>query len=260
MITNTFLNTMDDNSFSLSQMTHELRNPLTIIYSTLQLIEHQHPEVASYTHWDSLFDDVEFMIELLTRLSAYGHGAAPSFETIHTTPFLRHAALSFAASISSSNIEFTSHIAPELPDLMGDPTLLKEVLINLLKNAFEAIDPEHKDNISGSIHLKAFMRCGKLHITISDSGCGITPEQIDHIFNPFVSFKKGGSGIGLAIVKRIVNSHMGTLDLTSNIGCGTTFSVILPVKKYGTDKPTCETSDMSHNINPGSCNPIIRCN
>ena len=50
MITNTFLNTMDDNSFSLSQMTHELRNPLTIIYSTLQLIEHQHPEVASYTH------------------------------------------------------------------------------------------------------------------------------------------------------------------------------------------------------------------
>ena len=205
-------------------------------------------------------DDVEFMIELLTRLSAYGHGAAPSFETIHTTPFLRHAALSFAASISSSNIEFTSHIAPELPDLMGDPTLLKEVLINLLKNAFEAIDPEHKDNISGSIHLKAFMRCGKLHITISDSGCGITPEQIDHIFNPFVSFKKGGSGIGLAIVKRIVNSHMGTLDLTSNIGCGTTFSVILPVKKYGTDKPTYETSDMSHNINPGSCNPIIRCN
>lgn len=59
MITNTFLNTMDDNSFSLSQMTHELRNPLTIIYSTLQLIEQQHPEVASYTHWDSLFDDVD---------------------------------------------------------------------------------------------------------------------------------------------------------------------------------------------------------
>lgn len=146
--------------------------------------------MASYTHWDSLFDDVEFMIELLTRLSAYGHGAAPSFETIHTTPFLQHAALSFAASISSSDIEFTSYIAPELPDLVGDPTLLKEVLINLLKNASEAIDPEHKGDITGSIHLKAFMRCGKLHITISDSGCGIAPEQIDRIFDPFCQFQK----------------------------------------------------------------------
>lgn len=260
MITNTFLNTLDDNSFSLSQLTHELRNPLTIIYSTLQLIEQQHPETASYAHWDSLFDDIEFMIELLARLSAYGHGGAPSFQTIHTTPFLQHAALSFASSIASSDIEFTSYIAPELPDLDGDPTLLKEVLINLLKNASEAIDPEHNGNISGSIHLKAFMRCGKLHITVSDSGCGITPEQLEHIFDPFVSFKKGGTGIGLAIVKRIVHSHIGTLDLTSNAGCGTTFSITLPVKKDSTDKSTYKTSDMSHNINTGACEPIIGCN
>lgn len=231
MITNTFLNTIDNNSFSLSQMTHELRNPLTLIYSTLQLIEQQHPEVTSYKHWDSLFNDIEFMIELLRRLSSYGHGSTPSFETIHTTPFLQHTVLSFAASLPS-DIEFTSYIAPELPNINGDPTMLKEVFINLLKNASEAITSDPTGNTSGSIHLKAFMRFGQLHITVTDSGCGITPEQQIRIFDPFVSFKKGGSGIGLPIVKRIIDSHMGTLDLTSNPGYGTTFSVILPVEEH----------------------------
>lgn len=237
MTTNSILNTDENQSFSLSQITHELRNPLTLIYSTLQLIEHQHPEVKSYSQWDSLFYDVEFMVELLSGLSSYSHGASPSLMTIHTSAFLKHAALTFASSLSASAISFTSHIDPGLPDISGDSTLLKEVLFNLLKNSVDAVDPNHSNTVSGTIAMDAFMHYGSLIITVADSGCGILPEQLPHIFEPFVTFKRDGSGIGLPLVQRIVKSHKGTLDFDSTPGAGTTFRITLPIKKYGTEKP-----------------------
>lgn len=236
MTTNSILNAPENHSFSLSQITHELRNPLTLIYSTLQLIEHQHPEVKSYSQWDSLFYDVEFMVDLLAGLSSYSHGDSPSFMTIHTSAFLKHAALTFASSLSSSAIHFTSHIDPGLPDINGDSTLLKEVLFNLLKNSVDAVDPEHSNSTEGDIEMDAFMHYGKLIITIADSGCGISSEQLPYIFEPFVTFKKDGSGIGLPLVQRIVKSHEGSLDFVSTPGSGTTFRITLPIKKYGTDK------------------------
>lgn len=236
MAANSTQNSIENNSFSLSQITHELRNPLTLIYSTLQLIEHQHPEVKSYSQWDSLFYDVEFMVEILSGLSSYSHGDSPSLITIHTSAFLKHAALTFASSLSASAIEFTSHIDPGLPDIIGDSTLLKEVLFNLLKNSVDAVDPNHSNTTKGTIEMDAFMHYGNLIITVADSGCGISAEQLPHIFEPFVTFKKDGSGIGLPLVQRIVKSHEGTLDLVSTPGSGTTFRITLPIKKYGTEK------------------------
>lgn len=257
MITNTASSTLDTEHFTLSKITHELRNPLTMIYSTLQLIENQHPDVKTYKHWDNLFYDVEFMIDFLAELSLYNHGDEPVKSSVSMVTFLRKIALSFAASVSDSGIEFTSHIDPDLPCVLGDRTQLKEVLFNLLRNSVDAIDPDHRKNVPGMIELDSFVQNNKLIITVSDSGCGITPQEQENIFKPFVTYKKNGTGIGLPLAQKIILAHGGTLNLTSEPGKGTTFQIALPVEQNSSQKSADQPSDMRKNVNTAACNSHI---
>lgn len=215
---------------TISAITHEIRNPLTLIYSSLQLVESEHPEVQNFRHWNAIHQDVLYMMQLLTDLSGYNNGLTLHKKTLNTSAFIKQLVLSFAASFETSDIEFTSCIAPELPSVQADASKLKEVLLNLLKNAFEAC---HSDN-NGSVRLKADTTTPTarndiyLRIQIQDNGCGIPPEQIDEIFIPFVTFKTGGTGLGLPLSKRIVEAHDGTLTVTSEAETGTTFTILIP--------------------------------
>lgn len=228
---------LDAHRETVSMITHEIRNPLTLVCSTLQLIESAHPEVHTFKHWESLHEDLEYMTQLLAELSAYNNGTALRSAPLDTTSFLRKTALSFAASTASSAIEFTSHIPSDLPPVQGDALKLREVVLNLLKNALEAFAP----GVSGSIYLVAdttaddadktsgSLDATYLRIQIRDTGCGIPPEQIEQIFQPFVTYKPGGTGLGLPLSKRIVEAHGGTLQVQSFPGEGTVFTVLLPV-------------------------------
>ena len=207
----------------ISSISHEIRNPLTLVYSTLQLIESQHPEVSSFRYWDSLRSDIEYMKVLLEELSAFNNGESLTIQEFDFYKFMQQISLSFAASCMDSNIEFTSFIDPALSFVSADPVRLREVLLNLLKNAKEAIDSD------GTIQLHTFRMDYSILITIADSGCGISPDNLDNIFTPFVTHKSGGTGLGLAISKRIIESHNGTISVESSLGKGTTFSITLPL-------------------------------
>ncbi len=222
---------------TISAITHEIRNPLTLIYSSLQLVESEHPEVQNFRHWNAIHQDVLYMMQLLTDLSGYNNGLTLHKKTLNTSAFIKQLVLSFAASFETSDIEFTSCITPELPSVQADASKLKEVLLNLLKNAFEAC---HSDN-NGSVRLKADTTTPTarndiyLRIQIQDNGCGIPPEQIDEIFIPFVTFKTGGTGLGLSLSKRIVEAHDGTLTVTSEAETGTTFTILIPACSASSD-------------------------
>lgn len=222
---------LDSHKESVSMITHEIRNPLTFIYSTLQLIESSHPEVHTFQHWDALHQDIEYVIQLLAELSAYNNGSFLHPATMDVGSFLKHIALSFAASIADSSIEFTSYITPELPCIQGDATKLKEVLLNLLKNAFEAFTP----GTAGSIRLEADISVCEstasqnIRIKIQDTGCGISPEHLEDIFQPFITYKSGGTGLGLPLSKRIIEAHGGTLLVDSVLKSGTSCTILLPV-------------------------------
>ena len=222
---------LDSHKESVSMITHEIRNPLTMVYSTLQLIESTHPEVHTFKHWNSLHEDVLYMIQLLAELSVYNNSSVLHLKSLDTESFLKQIVLSYAASIADSSIEFTSYIAPDLPYIQGDATKLKEVTLNLLKNAFESFP----SNIPGTIRLEADSIKSKaddsrhLRIRIQDTGCGIPPEHLDTIFEPFITYKSGGTGLGLALSKRIIEAHNGSLQVSSTIGIGTTFTILLPI-------------------------------
>ena len=115
----------------ISTISHEIRNPLTLVYSTLQLIESQHPEVLEFAHWSELHQDIEYMKLLLEDLSSYNNGERLDLAPLSTGSFFRRIALSFASSIIDTDIEFTSYIPEDLPVLSADSVKLRQALLNL---------------------------------------------------------------------------------------------------------------------------------
>lgn len=213
----------NDIEYLLSKFAHELRNPLTSVYSTIQLIEMKHPEVQEFKYWSTLSADLEYMNALINELSNLSKSERLKVSEFHSKAMLEQIVLSFAASIAHSDVEFTSKLTPSLPIMKGDEIKLKEVFRNLLRNAYEASLPNHK------IYLEATATDSELVVTISDTGCGIPEEHLPTLFQPFVTHKKEGTGLGLTICDHVVKAHQGTIRVLSTLGKGTTFTVTLPL-------------------------------
>ena len=221
---------LESHRMEVSTISHEIRNPLTLVYSTLQLIEAQHPEVRSIRHWDSMRQDIEYMNQLLEELSSYNNGEKLTLTSSDTTVFLRTLVLSFASSLMDTEIEFTSRIAPNLPALLIDSVKIRQTLLNLLRNAQDAVSSP-RDSYHPSIRLDAEYKNHAVTISITDNGVGIDAGELTSIFDPFVTHKKGGTGLGLAIAKRIVSAHGGSIHAESTPGEGSSFMIILPVQQ-----------------------------
>ena len=201
---------------------HEIRNPLTALYSTLQLMEAKHPELKEIEYWPALRYNTEDMIELLQSFSNLTRAEFLISEEFNINILIRRTSLAFAASIADSKVEYTSKINISNPKITGDKIKIQEVFSNLLKNAYEA------SSETGHIFLHAFEEDEKIVITIEDDGCGIEESQLPTIFEPFVTYKKNGTGLGLAICRQIILAHNGTISVSSELGVGTTFRVELP--------------------------------
>ncbi|HEX2270313.1 MAG TPA: ATP-binding protein [Pyrinomonadaceae bacterium] len=114
-----------------------------------------------------------------------------------------------------------------LPPVMGDRESLRSVFTNLVINAVEAIDGE-----GGSVSIRlSNAEPNSVKVEITDSGCGISAQDISKVFEPYFSTKETGTGLGLAIVKKAVDDHGGTISVASKEGSGTTFTIILPAKE-----------------------------
>ena len=157
---------------SVASISHEIRNPLTLVYSTVQLLESRHPEIASDRYWISLREDVEYMQQLLADLSSLNHSRTLSLSEFSFRSFMEQIVLSFAASCADSPVEFTSRLAPDLPVIQGDRIKLREVFLNLLRNARESIKG------TGAIRLDASCTSTEIIVTIEDTGCGIPEEHL----------------------------------------------------------------------------------
>ncbi len=224
---------LDTHKMTLSAISHEIRNPLTLVYSTLQLIELQHPDITSIRHWDHLKQDVEYMNALLSELSAYNNSERLRIDTIDSSDYFRRISLSFAASIVDTPIEFSSQIPSNLPPLQADSLKLREVLFNLLANAKDAVlsSLESKISLAPQITFAVCQKQEHLEFSIRDNGCGISQEELSHIFEPFVTYKPQGTGLGLSIANRIVHAHKGTISVTSAPDVGTCFLLTFPIKQ-----------------------------
>lgn len=226
---------LESHKMEISTISHEIRNPLTLVYSMLQMIETAHPEVSTFNHWSDMRQNIEYMNQLLEELSSYNNGERLNMTPIETNSFLKKLVLSFAASLIDTDIIFTSKISPQLPKINGDSVKLRQLLLNLLRNAKDAVNTKNTEEFSGSctppeITLEACNSDDILTIQIKDNGCGIEPEHLEHIFEPFITHKKDGTGLGLAISHRIAKAHNGNLTVSSVPNISTVFTLTLPIQ------------------------------
>ena len=231
----------------ISKISHELRNPLTIIYSTLQLIESRHPEARTFDHWHELMQDVEFMSVLLDDLSRFNHAGALNFSTFSFRPFWEYISLSFAASVADTKLEYFSKIDSSINQITGDKTKLQEVFLNLLRNAADAASPD------GTISMTAEQSKDSIIIQVQDNGCGISKEHLSSIFEPFTTYNKNGTGLGLSISESIIQAHGGTIEVDSAPQKGSTFRITLPTKQCCNENSCQQSSHMGQVVNAPAC-------
>lgn len=216
---------LENHHTAISTIAHEIRNPLTLVSSSLQVMQIQHPEVKEFLHWKQTLDDVEFMRQLLEELSTFNNGNTLHYSVFSIEKLLKNIAVSFAISLEERNgsVKLTSSIPSTLGDMTGDKIKLEEVFFNLLNNARDAVGTD------GNITLTSARQNDTLTILIKDDGCGIPAEHLDSIFEPFKTYKTGGTGLGLALSKRIIESHNGKISVSSQPGKGSTFTIKLPI-------------------------------
>lgn len=206
----------------IGTISHEIRNPLTYLYSSLQLMEESHDNLITDKHWLSFKEEVLYMKTLLEQLSSYNNGATLRMDKVDVTELLGSCVLSFASSCVEKDVAITSLI-PTLPTAIWDKYKIKQVLINLLKNAVEACD------YKGNIQLSASLIDDHIHISIKDNGCGIPQEHLEDIFTPFKTFKQGGTGLGLSVCHEVITAHEGNIEVNSTLNIGTEFIITLPI-------------------------------
>ncbi len=213
---------MEDLNFTIAKMVHEIRNPLTLINSSLQLIETTHPEVKDFSFWSQTLEDVEYLNQLLDDLAAYSDNRRFFMCEVDLKELLRSLEESLQPYVVSHKKNLSVHLPAQLPPVFGNPVKLKQAFLNLLKNAFESTGE------NGCVSLSARKYLDQIIVRVSDDGCGITPEAMENLFVPFSSYKTDGTGLGLAITQKIIKSHYGQIDVSSTPGRGTAFTVTLP--------------------------------
>ena len=129
----------NDFHYTLSKFSHELRNPLTLINSGLQMIASAHPEVKEYEHWDDVMDNLDYVKELLDELSAFNNAGHVKRENIDTCSYLRTILSSIKPTLDYLEITLEADIPDSLPSIALDRIRVRQMLLNLLKNAWEAV-------------------------------------------------------------------------------------------------------------------------
>ncbi len=210
-----------------SMLAHEIRNPLSGIYGAAELLE------KSVQSKDKEFTELikvesKRISKLVDVFERFGDMKSLNFCHFNVHHVLDRAIKSMIP-IFNENITIIKDYDPSLPEIYGDSDQILQVFQNLIKNSFEAIG-----NMSGNINIKTKFKIGfknlPLVIVISDSGSGIPKNLQNQIFQPFISSKANGSGLGLSLVSKIVSDHNGIIDFVTG-EYGTKFRLLMPIKK-----------------------------
>lgn len=216
-----------------TMIAHDLRNPLSSIKMTLQIwgkrAEESWGDEAKEMKQISL-DQVRYMEDILADLLAFSRPDALNPEWLDVNKLLGSAINTTQKTIQEYSAKIVTEYQPQLPTIHGDATKLRQVFSNLIMNALESADSvNHVPNIRISAGVEVDDSTPSIRINIHDNGVGIDPAQKDKLFEPFYTTRAKGTGLGLPIVKRILDQHHGQISLEMEEDGGVCASVILPI-------------------------------
>lgn len=226
-----------------AMLAHEIKNPLSGIRGAAQLLE-QSVTSDELPLARLIREETDRIVDLIDRVEVFGDDRPIEREPINIHVVLDRVKL-LAKSGVARNITFSEDYDPSLPPVFGNRDQLIQVFLNLVKNAAEALERTQKPEIRLSTAFRPGIRIAvqgvnerislPLEIVVEDNGPGVPPELLPILFDPFVTTKANGSGLGLALVAKIVGDHGGVIDSDSRPG-RTRFRVLLPVA-YGMTAP-----------------------
>jgi len=215
-------------------LAHEIRNPLTSIKAFVDLAPERKDDEQFLARFSKVVKEDVFRIERLTReILDYAKPTEPFLREEDLNDIVESCLYTLRVRPSHELIVIETDLVRDLPKIFADRQQLKQVILNFLFNAVEAMLPDGGVLTVRTRHLKSHGKSNWVQVEIQDAGSGIAPEDIEHIFDPFFTTKHlsqehEGTGLGLAIAHQIIQEHHGQIEVQSVKGRGTTFFVNLP--------------------------------
>ncbi len=202
---------------------HEIRNPLMglrmgIEYFLRELAEtDQHQRGAALTQ--SNIDRIDRIVEDILFV---GRAPKPTKKPTYIRPIIEEELARWTIRLTYHKVKLQLNLEPDLPPLTIDADQIGRAISNLIANSLDALPS------GGELKLALYGEGAHQIFTLTDTGPGINSERLEHIFEPFFTTKTRGTGLGLSIVKQIIDQHQGRLEVSSQLGAGTQFKIILP--------------------------------
>jgi len=207
-----------------ANVAHEIRNPLIAVGGfARQLHEEMDPDDPRREHTRVILEEVTRLEQILREQLTLERHLQPVLRPVDVNQIIKDVRKLVSHGILSSGVRLVGDLGEGLPVTMGDANQLKQAFLNIINNAIQSM-PE-----GGTVTVKTQQLGQHILVTITDTGHGIPEEVMDKLFVPFFTTRKTGSGLGLAVTRRIIENHGGRIDIESGVGRGTSFIITLPI-------------------------------
>ena len=206
-------------------VSHEIRNPLSSIKGFATYFKERYHDVPENQQISNLMiQEVDRLNRVVGQLHEFARPIKISKKSIQIKSFIEDSLKLIERQASEANIKIQTSLSSEIDKVFVDPDRINQVLLNLYLNAIESMENEG----SLSVTLTNTVEKDGIEIRVSDTGTGISKDDLAHIFDPYFTTKASGTGLGLAIVHNIIEAHNGKIKVESLLGQGTTVTVMLP--------------------------------
>jgi PAS domain S-box-containing protein len=208
----------------VAHISHEIKNPLVTIGGFAAQLGRL-PDLPDTVRrrLTLIYQEVQRLEKFLGDMSTYTKGAPPQKTVGDLLALVREVAELMDSAFKERGVVFHLQTPSQVSAFAFDPGQIRQVLINLFKNALEAMSQ------GGELNVTAAVQSNTLVLTIADTGCGIPLEQMPNLFTPFFTTKQGGTGLGLTICRGLISQHQGEISITSEADRGTTCTITLPL-------------------------------
>ena len=215
-----------------AEVAHEIRNPLTVMKMLYHSLDLKFPE-GDPRGKDAqiLGEKIEHLNKIVEQILAFARTTEPNFSPVGLNKLIEELGLLVRHKLRNQNIQFLQKLDPGLPAVMADTTQIEQAFLNLILNAAEAMPKGGTLTVSSrKLAMEAGGQPAHVIVEFKDTGEGMTEEQRQRAFSSVLfTTKAKGTGLGMAIVARVIETHRGELKIRSRLGHGTTISVILPI-------------------------------